>query len=317
MQNFYSLTNMRLLSTVPLFLVLAGPSSYAQSGTDVASTAPPQFPNTSSPLNGNWNIAGNRQKNQFPLLSLYLQVNGSQIIASGDYRAVCPNSLRDGSGAIGGGLHGKIAPDGSFTLKNSPRATIQVEISGHVPPDGATSWSGEYTLTGGVSSKCPNYRQTNSFTATPLAPLNGTFSGSLTMKYFESPSPAYTGPQSYDAKFRITATQGAVVAQRLTTGDVHFHLPLTGTIHVKGSPCFSHGVADPLTYSTHGSVPSRYSSISGDSVNMWFAMNDESQLHVIAVFTDPGESALLMTNALVIGGKCDHQSFRGTLNADK
>jgi hypothetical protein len=40
-------------------------------------------------------------------------------------------------------------------------------------------------------------------------------------------------------------------------------------------------------------------------------------LHIVAVFTDPSESALLMTNALVIGGKCDHQSFRGTLNAEK
>jgi len=50
---------------------------------------------------------------------------------------------------------------------------------------------------------------------------------------------------------------------------------------------------------------------------MWFAMNDESQLQIIAVFTDPGESALSMRNALVIGGKCDHQSFRGTLNAEK
>ena len=248
---------------------------------------------------------------------MFFQVDGTQIFASGDYHAVCPNSPRDGSGAIGGGLQGKIAPDGSFTIKNSSRATIQVEISGRVPSDGATTWSGEYTLAGDLSRKCPTYRQTNVFTATPLPPLNGTFSGSLTMKYFESPSPAYTGPQTYEAKFRITATQGAVVAQRLNTGDIHFHLPLTGTIQVKGSPCFSRGAADPLTYSTHGSVPSRYSSISGDSVNIWFAMNDESQLHMIAVFTDPGESALLMTNALVIGGNCDHQSFRGTLNADK
>jgi hypothetical protein len=46
-------------------------------------------------------------------------------------------------------------------------------------------------------------------------------------------------------------------------------------------------------------------------------MNDESQLHVIAVFTDPGESALSIVNALVIGGKCDHQSFLGTLDADR
>lgn len=308
---------MRLASAISLFLMLAGSSAYAQSGTDVVSTSPPQLPITSSPLNGNWNLTGNRQNKQFPLLSMYLQVNGAQIIAGGDYRAVCPKSPRDGAGSIGGGLQGEIAPDGSFTLRNGPRATIQVEISGHVPSDGATTWSGEYTLTGDVSRKCPTYRQTNSFTATPFAPLRGTFSGLLKMQYFQSPPPAYTGPQSYQAKFSITAAQGAVVAQRLRTGDVHFYLPLTGTIQVKGSPCFLHGVADPLTYSTHGSVPSRYSSIRGDSVDLWFAMNDESQLHVIAVFTDPGESALSIVDALVIGGTCDHESFLGTLDADR
>ena len=307
---------MRLASAISLFLMLAGSSAYAQSGTDV-STSPPQLPNTSSPLNGNWNLTGNRQKKQFPLLSMYLQVDGTQIIAGGDYKAVCPNSPRDGAGGIGGGLRGEIAPDGSFTLRNGPRATIQVEISGHVPSEGATTWSGEYTLTGDVARKCPTYRQTNSFTATPVAPLSGTFSGLLKMHYFQSPAPAYTGPQSYQAKFSITAAQGAVVAHRLKTGDVHFYLPLTGTIQVKGSPCFLHGVADPLTYSTHGLVPSRYSSIRGDSVDLWFAMNDESQLHVIAVFTDPGESALSIVDALVIGGTCDHQSFLGTLDADR
>jgi hypothetical protein len=304
---------MRPLIAISLFLVLAGSSAYPQSGADVVSTSPPQLGVTSSPLNGNWNITGNRQKNQFPLLSMYFQVNGTQIIASGDYQAVCPNSPRDGAGAIGGGVHGEIAPDGSFTLRNNPRSTIQVEISGRVPPEGATTWSGEYALTGDVSPKCPTYRQTNSFTATPLAPVDGTFSGLLEMKYFQSPPPAYSGPLSYEAKFSITVTQGAVVAHRLKTGDLHFYLPLTGTIQVKGSPCFSHGVAAPLTYSTHGSVPSRYSSTRGDSVDLWFAMNDESQLHIIAVFTDPSESALSITSASVIGGKCDHQSFLGTL----
>ena len=308
---------MSLVSAISLFLMLAGSSAYAQSGTDVVSTSPPPLPITSSPLNGNWNLTGNRQKKQFPLLSMYLQVNGTRIIAGGDYQAVCPDSPRDGAGSIGGNLQGEIAPDGSFTLRNAPRATIQVEISGHAPSEGATTWSGEYTLTGDVSRKCPAYRQTNSFTATPFAPLSGTFSGLLKMKYFQSPSPAYTGPQSYQAKFSITAAQGAVVAHRLKTDDVHFYLPLTGTIHVKGSSCFSLGVADPATYSPHGLVPSRYSSISGDSVNLWFAMNDESQLHVIAVFTDPGEAGLSIVNALVIGGKCDHQSFLGTLDADR
>jgi hypothetical protein len=47
------LSKMRLLNAISLFLMLAGLSGYAQSGADLV---------TSSPLNGNWNIAGNRQK---------------------------------------------------------------------------------------------------------------------------------------------------------------------------------------------------------------------------------------------------------------
>src|ERR1700683_788989 len=111
---------MRLLNAVSLFLMFAGSSAYAQSGTDLASTSLPQLPITSSPVNGNWNIAGNRKKEQYPLLSMHLQINGTQIIAHGDYQAVCPNSPRDGSGGRGGGLHGEIAPAGSFRLRNSP-----------------------------------------------------------------------------------------------------------------------------------------------------------------------------------------------------
>jgi hypothetical protein len=42
-------------------------------------------------------------------------------------------------------------------------------------------------------------------------------------------------------------------------------------------------------------------------------MDDESQVNVIAVFADPGASALSIVNARVIGGKCDHQNFLGTL----
>ena len=312
----YSLTRMRFLIAISLFLTFAGSLAVAQNTTEAASTSPPQSSATSSPLNGNWNLTGNRKKEQFPLLSMFLQVNGKQILAGGDYQAVCPDSPRDGSGGRGGGLRGDIAPDGSFTIRNSPQSTIQVEISGHVPTEGATAWSGQYTLAGDLSRKCPAYRQINSFTATLFAPLNGTFSGTLAMQYFESPPPAYTGPLTSQAKFSIIVTQGAVVAQRLNTGDIHFHFPLTGTIRVKGSSCFSHGSADPLTYGTHASGPSPYSTLQGDVVTLRFAMNDESQLNLHAVFADPGESALVVTDARVVGGECDKQSFHGTLDVD-
>ena len=301
------------LVTMLMLLMLAGLSAYAQSGTDATPTSPPPSPIPSSALNGNWYIAGNRAKKQFPLLSIYLHVKGTQIVGMGDVQAVCPDDPRNGAGGINMGLQGEISPDGGFILRNSPRNTIHVEISGQVPPEGETTWNGEYILAGDISQRCPSYRQTNSFTAIPIAALRSTFSGWLKIHYFQSASAASTDPGSSQANFSITVAQGAAASQTLKTGGVHFYLPLTGTIQVKGSSCFLHGQADPLTYSTHGSVPSRYSTLGGDALDLWFAMDDESQVNVIAVFADPGASALSIVNARVIGGKCDHQNFLGTL----
>jgi hypothetical protein len=293
-----------------MLLMLAGLAACAQTGTDATPNSLSTI--SASTLNGNWYIVGNRMKKQFPLLSIYLHVDGTQIIGNGDVQAVCPDNPRNGGGSIGGGFHGEIAPDGSFTLRNSPQSTLHVEMSGQAPAEGATSWRGEYTLTGEFSRGCPGYRQTSSFTAIPLTPLNGTFSGSLTMRYFQSPPPNYAGPKSNAANLSIAIKQGDDTSRRLK-GGIQFYLPLTGTVEVKGSSCFSHGFADPLTYSTHGSLPSRFSILRGDASDLWFAMDDESQLHVIAVFAEPGESALSIIDARVIGGNCDHQSFLGTL----
>lgn len=250
---------------------------------------------------------------------MHIQVSGTQVIGHGVVEVRCPNAPRNGGGVLGGGFAGEIATDGSFTMRNSGagESTTQVEIRGQVPPEGAATWSGEYTLTRRASRNCPAYQETKSFTATPLAPLNGTFSGSLAMKFFETPPPTYTGPKSYEAKFIITVAQGAVVSRRLKAGGVHFYLPLTGTIHVHGASCFSHGTADLAADSTHGAAPSQYSTLQGDFVILRFAMNDESQLTVRAVFADPNESALSVFDARVAGGKCDKQSFRGTLDAGK
>jgi hypothetical protein len=302
---------MRGIIAIPLLLMLAGPSVYSQSGTDVAQPSP--APSLITSLNGNWNISGNRKKEQFPLLSMFFQVSGTQIIAHGDVEVRCPNDPRNGGG-VKAGWRGKIAPDGSFVLRNNGASdTTQWEIQGRVPPEGGATWSGDYTLTRPASRNCPAFQQTNSFTATPLAPLDGTFSGSLAMRYFKPPPPNYNGPQSFEATFNVTVAQGTLVSYKLKSGDVAAYLPLIGTIRVKGSPCFSHGVADLVTESTHGAAPGSPSTLGGDFVNLRFAMNDESQLNLHAVFADPGESALLVTDATVIGGKCENQTFQGTL----
>jgi hypothetical protein len=97
---------------------------------------------------------------------------------------------------------------------------------------------------------------------------------------------------------------------------VRYYLPLIETIHVHGSSCSSHGSAEPETDSTHGSAPGPYSTLQGDFVTLRFAMNDESQLTVPAVFADPAESALSVIDARVVGGKCNKQSFHLTEVSD-
>ena len=312
----YSLGKMHSLAAISVFLVLAGSSAVDQTQKGVASTSELQLSVGVSPLDGNWNIAGNRQKGQYPLLSMHLQVSGTQIVGRGDVQVKCPEGAELVSGAIGGGLSGEINSDGDFTLRNNNTVhTIQIEIHGRVPTAGAITWSGEYILTRAASPNCVPIHYSDSFTAEPLAPLNGTFSGRLDMRYYDVPPPSYRGPITSQAKFSITVTQGPVVSQRLNEGGNHFYLPITGTILVHGSSCFSRGFANPSVNSTHGLPPSPYSSVQGDFVDLKFAMDDESQLNVQAVFAGPDESALLVFDARVVGGKCDKQSFRGTLSA--
>ena len=140
------------LRVMLMFLIFAGLSACAQSGTDATPASPPQSSISSSALNGNWYIAGNRMKKQFPLLSVYLHVDGTQVIGHGWMQAVCPNDPRNGAGGSLS-LNGEIAPGGAFTLRNNPRTRLHVEISGQVPAEGETTWSGEYTITGDISPR--------------------------------------------------------------------------------------------------------------------------------------------------------------------
>ena len=286
-----------------LILMLAASSAYAQSGPDAAPTAPPR---TSSPLNGNWNITGNRQKMQFPLISMFIQLNGRQINGQGDVHVMCPDAPKNGGGGDRS-MGGELAADGSFSLTTlNPNSRVKVTVKGKAPLAGATTWSGEYTVVGNPYLRCATDRQANTFTATALAPLSGTFSGSTTMEYSyaDPPPPSYTGPVTYKASFSISAKQGDPLVAHITKRGPVYYLPVTGAINVKGASCFSHGTAEAGLYST----------IEGDIVHLRFGMDDGSQLNVSAVYTDPSESGISLSSARVTGGKCDRQFFHGELD---
>jgi len=258
-----------------------------------------------SSLNGNWQLTGNRERKLYPLLSLAIHVNGKQITAAGDDFVVCPASPRDG---VGGSqeMIGEISPDGNFTLRTmSSRNTLQLTVAGKIPDAGSTNWPGNYKFTSPTSHGCA-FDQEGSFTATLLASLAGTFSGPVTMSYPSAPPPpGYTGPSTARLKFTITAAQGGeFLVHEKKVGAPFIYLPLSGTINVSGSACFNRGTSDTNPYADN---------MQGDRAHLTFEMDDESEFSLIAVYTSPQETGLVIQSAFVKGGKCDKQAFAGTL----
>jgi hypothetical protein len=274
---------MLVLSALPALVQRENPS---QDKPASQTTAP-------SPLNGNWQ------------LSMAIHVNGKQVTAAGDNFVVCPTSLRDG---VGGNqeMIGEIDPDGNFTMRTiSSRNTLQLIVTGKVPDAGSTNWGGTYKFTSPASHGCA-FDQEGIFTATLLGPMAGTFPGPVTMSYPSAPPPpGYTGPATARLKFTITATQGGeFLWHEKKVGAPFIYLPLTATINVSGSACFTHGTSDTNPYANN---------MQGDRAHLNFEMNDESELTVIAVYTSPEEAGLVIQTSFVKGGKCDKQAFTGTL----
>jgi hypothetical protein len=248
-----------------------------------------------SPLDGNWQITGNREYKQYPLISMVIHVNGKQVTGYGDRFSTCPTDPEVGGGGSFS-LTGEIGPDSSFTLRPRPyhrkhgKYESQLTITGKVPALGSTSWSGTYTITG-KEPKC-SLDQGGAFTASRLAPLAGTFSG-----------PMFAGIHGQEVKLNITVKQGEFVSHEGKVGPAYIGLPLTGSITVEGSPCFRHGTADAQYLHR----------VQGDLAYLRFKMEDESELLVVAFYTNPEETGLV-GSAEVSGGRCDKQIFQGTLS---
>ena len=290
-----------------LALMQSALPALAQSGivSQQMATLPPTVV---SQLEGKWQITGNRELKQYPLISLEIHVNGNDVTATGDLSQTCTTSARSGSGFTGlgssFGIVGKLSADGSFTLRPEPwphperlpekftqAAHIELTINGKLPAAGSAVWTGSYTITG-YHTQC-NFDQTGEFTASRMVPLTGIFSGRLmlgwTQKMFQ---------------FNFTAKQGDFISHERKMGLSPIkYLPLTGTITVKGSPCFEHGAAEV----------SLLNLIRGDLVSLEFTMDDGSKVSFQA-YTNPQETELLEASATVHGGRCDWQNFHGTLS---
>jgi hypothetical protein len=286
---------MLVLSTLPVLDQREGPSQDKPASQTTAL----------SPLTGNWQLTGGRDRKLYPLLSMAIHANGKRLTAAGNDFVVCPASPRDG---IGGSqeMVGEVDPDGNFLLRTiSSKNTLQLTVTGKVPDAGSTNWAGTYKFTSPAAHGCA-FDQEGDFTATLLAPLAGTFLGPVTMSYPSAPPPpGYTGPATARLQFTITATQGAeFLLHEKKVGAPFIYLPVTGTINVSGSACFSHGTSDTNPYTNN---------MQGDRAHLNFEMNDESELAVMAFYTSPQEAGLEIQSAFVKGGKCDKQAFAGTL----
>jgi hypothetical protein len=253
-------------------------------------TLNPSPSSSAASLNGNWDLTGSQTLYQYPYISVALAVEGNEISAQGDMMVSCTNSWGI---ATGGGfdLSGHIAADGTFTLNESSgnQNSIQLVIAGAVPPNGADAWTGSYSFSdlAGYSGCIVN--QTGSFTATELAPINGTYAGALT--------------GSGNVVVSTTLTQGAVTSSPGPTGSPVYYLPISGTITISGSSCFTHGTSSVSTFNRIG----------GDIFELNFTMDDGSQILLGGQFTSSDESAFIPGSFVVNGGQCNDDHYNGTL----
>lgn len=210
----------------------------------------------SARLNGNWILAGDRERKIYPMLAVNLTVDGNWILGAARYDILCSHKIqRHFSSDLT--LVGKIAPDGNFRLwpagplasdgqlisLSTPPEQTAIVIKGVAPHDGDNTWKGTFAFT------IPSYKplsdnpygactspQTGSIEATPFAPLSGTYAGTISGEGLGNDvavtiNLSQSGPQ---------VTSDPDGKPRLLTSPL---FPLSATISVKGSPCFTHGTS--------------------------------------------------------------------------
>jgi len=251
-----------------------------------------QAPNYAA-LQGNWYLFGQNSfasgdSTSASYIGLAIGVSGNTIYASGDASVNCS---QPGSG-IGGGISaiGEIAADGTFTLTDTSNTlnSIQYTIRGTVPLNGSATWQGTYSLFNSASTIGCTFNQSGEFTATAYAAFRGNYTGTLA-------GPHNGGP----VVFQVSQGEPSFSFVGPFNSPV-FSIPLSGTITVSGSPCFTSG-----TFTNTGSI-------SGDSFNISISMNDGSTLRAFGWLADPSEGALKFEGTIE-NGLCSQQSLGGTL----
>ena len=244
------------------------------------------------PLNGNWwitgdmpAIPGNLASEKFGMAATFDVVDSIIYTSLTDFYP-CGNTSAGGSGAM---APASLNSDGSFTLQTvngMVPSTIQLTVKATSPAAVGQTWTGSFSGTNANSGCVPVQ---GSFTATPIAMFNGTFSGTGSM-----------GQQNTNLVKQLTValtlTQGgpASLDAKPTVDLVNSVNSLTGTVTVGGSPCF-----------TSGTTASVQSGIAGNNFDLIFTMDDGSMLHIGGYAPDPTLASLTISGASVVGGNCD------------
>jgi hypothetical protein len=258
-------------------------------------------PISNTVIQGNWNLVGEENPSQYPLLNLTLVASGDSLYGSGNIGVGCLSSsdvIREGFS-----FSGQIASDGTFVLTNSSLDSLQVAIRGRVPAAGSKTWAGNFSITSAPAQTSCIVDDSGEFVASVYPALNGTYAGTITGQGFGSGITVSTQVSQGSLSSTPVPGEGALVTP--------FYIPLNTTVTVSGSPCFSAGTNAPLT------MPP--STLSGDSFLLSYVMNDGSNLQLSGWFTDPSESTLHVQIAGVIGvagitgGNCGGAFGSGTL----
>jgi hypothetical protein len=274
-------------------------------GTAIAPKAPDY-----STIEGNWHLTGQApftaNLSQAPVLTLAIGRSGNTLYATGDAIVACPQSAT----WMGGPISGVGAPataetgaDGTFLFTNAsdPLSPIQFTIRGAAGPTGSSTWKGTYTIFNAPSSllHC-DFHQSGEFTATAFPPLHGTFKGTIT-------GPGFDSGASVDlqiAQGEPTVVPGGQTLASGLTSTTTFYIPLSGTIRIGGSPCFTTGA-----FTSDGQ-----SEIAGDRVRVLATMNDGTAVSLIGWLSDQSAVTLTQVQLQVLGrGSCSGAFGNGSL----
>jgi hypothetical protein len=248
-------------------------------------------------MRGNWLVVGTLPQlgstAPVPILqpgvAMSLDEYSGEIVGSISLQIPCMNSSGALQSAIGGATRLQpVTPnaDGTFVLQDvllGGNTGHQVAVQGTLPQSVGGAWSGTYTLDDPNAGCVP---LTGSFTAVPVAQLTATYSGTGTLS-----------GSSVPVTIAAVLTQGGPSSLNLPNVPVTSENVISGTLTVRGSPCFTSGTMTQLSGALFGNL-----------FQLNFKMNDGSTMFLSGTIGDVDAGTLTLMFANVQGGACDKVS---------